>query len=122
MTLEALTSEVKEKQIVSMKMIDLRNAMGNKRLGKNIRANIMRELREAGVGTIPADLPADQQAMIRLYDESSEVAKLLFLLNNPAESNDRQIRNFLEDLSPTKAIQRQEKRRRGRPPKVTQEQ
>lgn len=119
MTLESLTSEVKDKKIVSMRMIDLRNAMGNKRLGKHIRASIERELRDAGVRTIPEQLPANQQALVRLYDESSEIAKLLFLLNNPTEESDKQIRNFLDDLSPKKAIARQQTaRRRGRPPKA----
>lgn len=96
MTLDEITADVKEKQIVTTTMGELRDATGSKRLGKHIRMGIENALHEAGINSFPPVLPASQNAIVRLYNESSDLGKIFMAISNPSEENDEILRDFLQ--------------------------
>lgn len=95
MALADLTREIKDKKVVTMSMADVRNAAGSRRLGKHVRAQIEATLRDEGIATIPENLPASQNTLIRLYDEGSDLGRFIFALSHPEQENDDVLRTFL---------------------------
>lgn len=95
MTLEDITAEVKEKELITTTMGELRNAAGNKRLGKHVRSAIKAALEEVGVNTFPSTLPASQDAIVRLYNESSNLGRIFHALSDPSPESDDILREFI---------------------------
>lgn len=78
--------------VMSVNMVDLRNAIGAGRLGIHVRREISEDLQELRIGHVPEELPDSQWDVIRLYDVDSEAGKLIQAVLTVGEKGDRRIR------------------------------
>ena len=96
-------SEVKKRVeqaqgVLTVGMGELRDAADAGRLGVNVRSKIARGLAGIGLGHIPAELPNDQNAQVRLYDKGSQVGELVERVLRPGAEDDMVLRElFGED-------------------------
>lgn len=101
-TLEQIIQDVKENEVSTYSMADIRDAMGNRRLGRNVRNGIARTLEENGIGSYPELLPDRQTALVRLYKREGNFSKLLDVFTTLDADSDDILRALLKK-NPKKA-------------------
>lgn len=77
--------------VTTLSMEVLRNAAGAGRLGVNVRDEISSILAGMGLGHIPVELPAYHHEQVRLYKKGTTVGKVIDIMLEPGESNDRHL-------------------------------
>jgi hypothetical protein len=93
MALEDIGKEIDENGgVLSTPMWRIRNAYGAERLGVNVCSNISEELELMGIAHIPLRLPADQNALVRVYRKKSATGRLIRAGQKIGEEYDRQLR------------------------------
>lgn len=77
--------------VTSMQQLrDLGNAG---RLGKHVRDRISQSLQDHGLGHLPAELPNDQSAEVRVYVTASAIGQVIEAVLRPSQSGDARLRN-----------------------------
>jgi len=97
--------EIKKKveendNVLTVTMINLRDATGKDKLGVHVRAEISNTLAGMGLGHIPQELPSSQDNSVRLYKRGTPVGELIEKVLSPGEDNDRK----LKELFPESAV------------------
>ncbi|PMR74053.1 hypothetical protein [Billgrantia endophytica] len=93
---DEIKSEVEQQgNVITLSMEQLRNAAGASRLGVNVREEISSTLAGMGLGHIPVDLPAYHYEQVRLYKRGTAVGKMIDIMLEPGEQNDRQLTDRL---------------------------
>jgi hypothetical protein len=93
---DSIESALKEMDnVMTLKMGQLRDAHGVRKLGVNVLNTISQELANRGVGHYPEELPSYQNDLIRLYKLGTPVAELVKTLTSldDKDSDDR-LRQF----------------------------
>jgi hypothetical protein len=80
--------------VQSLLMMDLRDAYGKKRLSSAIRSEISAALAERGIAHFPQELPNSQDDMVRLFNVTSQVGKLIQVVLTCGDSEDEQCRQL----------------------------
>jgi hypothetical protein len=81
--------------VLSISMEDLRNAHGEERLGRYVRASISEDLARMGIGHHPENLPSYQDEYVILYRVATSAADLITGILHPNYRTDTAIRNAL---------------------------
>jgi len=88
---EVVQSQYGGLAVTSMQQLrDLGNAG---RLGKHVRDRISQSLKDHGLGHLPAELPNDQSAEVRIYVTASAIGQVIEAVLRPSESGDVRLRN-----------------------------
>lgn len=91
--LEELRDKVENSgDVLSVTMLELRNAYGAQRLGTVVRENISADLAGLGIGTFPDELPDYQEEHVRVYKRGSAAATLIEAVLEPNPKSDERIR------------------------------
>lgn len=80
--------------ILTLSMIELRDALGKDKLGVHVRAAISNKLAGMGLGHIPIDLPGSQDELVRLYKRGTPLGELIEIVLAPGETNDRKLKEI----------------------------
>jgi hypothetical protein len=95
-TWEEILAEVKAGEgVTTLYAQSLRIAHGAGRLTYRINSEISDALRSRGLGHVPAEIdrmPTDQGGLVRVYDATSELGKMIAAAQLPGEDADRQLR------------------------------
>lgn len=101
--------------VVSVKMGELRAALGYGRLGPHVNREIWEALDEAGLATYPVNpdrFPTKQWEPIRVFSKKSKIGRIVRLLDAPfeddakTEANDRKIANLTREDEDAVALKR----------------
>lgn len=88
---EAIESRVRANDnVLTMKMSDLKDAVGAGRLGIYVRERITESLRAKGLGHV-GPLPENQWSEVRLYKLGTPVGRLIEAVQTPGTSGDEVI-------------------------------
>ena len=85
--------------ILSVTMLDLRDAHKVARLGVHVRNAIHAELAKRGIGHHPEELPEYQHDPVRLYISGSNFADLIESLSDYSPGADQKLRAIFRDDS-----------------------
>jgi len=92
-SLEELREQVEASgNVLTVPMLDVRDAYGAGRLGIHVRNNISKALQGLGLGHYPEVLPDSQVAQIRVYKLGSPAADFIDAVLNPSTDHDEAIR------------------------------
>ncbi|MES2820120.1 MAG: hypothetical protein V4812_14165 [Pseudomonadota bacterium] len=95
---EAIKNKVEDNQnIYTINMSELRDAAGKEKLGIHVRSEISKTLAGMGLGHIPTELPQYQHEPVRIYKRGTPIGELMEMVMTPGESNDRKLKEQLED-------------------------
>lgn len=83
--------------VISVKMITLRDLHKVKKLGVHVVEQISNKLKGVGLGHYPTDLPLYQEDDVRLYRLGTPVAELIGAVLYPSRENDDKLRDVAED-------------------------
>lgn len=82
--------------VLTCNMRDLRNLHGAKSLGSRVAQKIEDQLKRAGLGHVPLDLPTHGGQSVRLYTLGSEVGDLIVKALHPGDPQDESLRQRVE--------------------------
>lgn len=118
--IEELRSKVESNGgILTLSMVEIREVAGARRLGSNIRADLGKALRKAGIGHNPEILPNNQFALVRLYLQDSPLPRIIEALDDLSPESDSILVDLFGKVHQVKTQPTSnEKRGRGRPRKV----
>jgi hypothetical protein len=80
--------------VMTVKMGQLRDAFGVRKLGVNVIRSIKEELDSRGIGYYPEELRDYQSEPVRLYKKGTPVAHLIRTLTTFDEESDDKLRQF----------------------------
>lgn len=78
--------------VLTIRMIELRNIHGVQRLGIHVNSDISRELRGRGLGHRPEKLPKHQHAYVRIFKFGSAADSIIEAVHKVSPSKDKTIR------------------------------
>ena len=78
--------------VLTLQMVDVRDAHGAGRLGVHVRTNISKKLRSMGLDHYPDELPPWQDGQVRIYRQGSAIADLINAVLNPSMEHDEVLR------------------------------
>ncbi len=81
--------------VVTVKMEQLRNAHGVKKLGDHVRNRIVGELDGVGLKAYPRELPNNQNELVRIYRAGTAIAELIDAVINPSPEHDQELRELV---------------------------
>jgi hypothetical protein len=95
MTYDDLPDKVRRENGVSkVDMGTLRDMEGAGKLGKYVRANISKALAARGLGHFPEELPIYQHEVVRVYERSSPVGRVVRAVLRPSDAGDNELRKL----------------------------
>jgi hypothetical protein len=87
-TLDEVRDKVhKEGGVLSLDVADLRDAVGQQKLGVHVRGRISNELAGLGLGHEPAELPEYQGNPVLVFKLGSKVARIVEAVRNPGSKS-----------------------------------
>jgi len=97
-------TEIKENlesngNILTVTMLELRDASKNGKLGVHVRDEISKTLAGMGLGHVPTELPLYQHEPVRLYKRGTAIGEVIELVLAPGESNDKKLKDQFSDES-----------------------
>ncbi|POR73592.1 hypothetical protein BKM30_26335 [Pseudomonas syringae pv. syringae] len=90
--------------ILTVNMIELRDAAGKEKIGPHVKTEITRILVGMGLGHIPTELPNYQNESVRLYKRGSPLGDLIEMVITPSESNDIKLKEQFKEESVDHAL------------------
>lgn len=103
--IEELLEEVQAERLVVVRLLDLRDMLGYKRLGTRVLVDIARVLRASGLGYFPLDVlsPSAEEPrqwdQVRVFEESSKLGRIIAAIQDPDEESD----SFLLEVADSEA-------------------
>jgi len=96
---DSIKQEVENnKNVNTVSMETLREAMGAGKLGVHVRTEISKTLAGMGLGHVPQELPSYQHESVRLYKRGTSVGDLIELVLTPGQQHDIKLREqFCEE-------------------------
>lgn len=91
--------------LLTVSMLELREAVGAGRLGKHIPVQISRSLESLGLGHVPRVLPQSQNSLVRIYRRGSEAERLLKAAMEPGSAHDEYLLEMLQQTAADKLAQ-----------------
>lgn len=85
--------------ILTITMIELRDAAGKDKLGVHVRSEISKTLACMGLGHVPKELPPNQHELARLYKRGTPVGELIEMVLSPGEQNDSKLKQQFSNSS-----------------------
>ena len=73
-------------------MLELRNAHGTKKLGSIVAKEISKALARMGLGHVPIDIPGNQENLVRVYKQGTQVADIIQAALSPGKENDDKLK------------------------------
>jgi len=89
---EIKTKVEKNGDVVTVSMVELRDAHGVAKLGVNVCAEISSRLLGLGLGHVPQELPSYQSEQVRVYKKGTPIGDLIDTVLNTGEKNDSKIK------------------------------
>jgi capsular polysaccharide biosynthesis protein len=86
-----------EGAIATIRMETLRIINGSERLGSTVVDKISEELDDASLGHYPETLPTNKNKIVLVFAKSTNLAKLLRILNDIQEDSDEEIHHITDD-------------------------
>jgi hypothetical protein len=83
--------------ILTVTMLELRDAHGAGRLGEHVRSNISNALKSRGFRHYSPDLPGSQYESVRIYKAGSPVDELIAAVLTPGQKGDEKIRSAINN-------------------------
>ena len=95
-------NEIKEKveandNVLTVTMVELREAAGKDKLGIHVKAEISKTLAGMGLGHIPRELPSYQHESVRLYKRGTPIGELIEMVMTSGEQNDRKLKEQFDE-------------------------
>jgi hypothetical protein len=91
--MDALRAAVEQKQdVLTVSMLDLREAVQAGRLGQHVLNSISRALAGRGLAHVPRALPSYQEYQVRVYKVDSPVAEVIEAALEPGDDRDELLR------------------------------
>ena len=78
--------------VMTVRMDELRNEAGQRRLGRHVASDISNQLRRRGLHHTPTELPVDATREVRLYVLGTPVAEVIEAVLEPGEEGDQKLR------------------------------
>lgn len=78
--------------IMTISMGELRSVLGHGRIGPRVKIKMIDQMREAGLEVIPNTaerLPDKQNSLVRVYDPSSDIGRIMQAMVVPSKENDQ---------------------------------
>lgn len=92
------TDVEKNGNVLTVTMVQLRDAYGAGKLGIHVRDKISSTLAGLGLGHVPVVLPTYQHELVRLYKKGTPVGDLIETVLTPGGQNDARLREkFIGD-------------------------
>ncbi len=85
--------------VITLQMVELRDAAGRDKLGVNVRSEISSIIAGMGLGHVPKELPSYQHESVRLYKRGTPIGDLIETVLTPGEQNDRKLREQFSSSS-----------------------
>lgn len=90
---EEIRKKVEEKNgVLTLTMVELRDAQGALRLGALVLEGISKNLSGVGLGHYPEELPNNQISSVRIYKLGSAVSDIITAVLKVNEENDAKLR------------------------------
>lgn len=90
--------------VLTVSMVELRDAIGVSKLGVKVRHDISNQLEGIGIGHIPVELPANQSEQVRLYKRGTPVGDIIGKILVPGAQNDQVLIERLGTEAPDYAL------------------
>lgn len=107
--IEQVAEVAHDQGLVVVSLLDLREALGYKKLGVRVLDDIVQALRGQGLGYFPREVLEDNEAPrqwdeVRVFDISSNLGKVVKAIQEPSEKTDRFLLEISEDRDDAAAI------------------